>query len=156
MESWGSSDILDDRKMNGGHRISNYSPEYSKRKRIKNKVDGLDTGLSEMEEFGIRWIGRSDGRKRKRNRRNLSIFKPGRDHTTEWRVEGGFLVERGHIFLSKFWSFVFLFYLDVPSLQVNYYFRTNPTKRNHTNKFQTQNISQRKSISSSLCRNADY
>jgi hypothetical protein len=40
--------------MNGGHRISNYSPEYSKKKRTKNKVDGLDTGLSEMEEFGIR------------------------------------------------------------------------------------------------------
>jgi hypothetical protein len=40
--------------MNGGHRISNYSLEHSKKKRIKNKVDGLDTGLGEMEEFGIR------------------------------------------------------------------------------------------------------
>ena len=29
------------------------------------------------------------------------MFKPGKDHTTEWRVEDGFLVERGHIFLSK-------------------------------------------------------
>jgi len=25
-----------------------------KKKRIKNKVEGLDTGFSEMEEFGIR------------------------------------------------------------------------------------------------------
>jgi hypothetical protein len=40
--------------MNGGHRISNYSLEYSKRKGIKNKVDGLDTGFGEMEEFGKR------------------------------------------------------------------------------------------------------
>lgn len=40
--------------MNGGHRISNYSPEYSKKKRMENKMGGLDGGLSEMEEFGIR------------------------------------------------------------------------------------------------------
>jgi hypothetical protein len=40
--------------MNGGHRISNYSPEYLKKKRIKNKVGGMDTGLGGMEEFGIR------------------------------------------------------------------------------------------------------
>jgi hypothetical protein len=40
--------------MNGGHRISNYGPQYSKKEANKNKVDGLDTGLGEMEEFSIR------------------------------------------------------------------------------------------------------
>ena len=41
--------------MNGGHRISNCSPEYSKKEaNKKTKVGGLDTGFNEMEEFGIR------------------------------------------------------------------------------------------------------
>jgi hypothetical protein len=45
--------------------------------------------------------------------------------------------------------------VNIPLLQMNYYFKTNPTNRNHINKFQYSNIFHMKSISSPLCRNAE-